>query len=205
MTVESNYMIAIATLSNWLKRLASVFQQMRRKSKTNRTMYAWFFPRFERVTGNCYEFWLVHGAVCSCYDWSKWILWFWFFDSHENRSIEFDWFNPSTLKRTSAHFIETSVINQILHSPKESNSIKLFHSWVQTVFKLISVCLRIWRSFRNFAEHPKTLKKFKRQPKLLKTDFHDVSKYWHLLFQRCLSRFCEQVHFTYTHNGNVGI
>ena len=26
MTVESNYMIAIATLSNWLKRLAPVFQ-----------------------------------------------------------------------------------------------------------------------------------------------------------------------------------
>ena len=128
-----------------------------------------------------------------------------FRQSFENRSIEFDWFNPSTLKRTSAQFIKTSVTNQILHSPKESNSIKLFHSWVQTVFKLISVCLRIWKSFRNFAEHPKTLKKFKRQPRLLKTDFHDVSKYWHLLFQRCLSRFCEQVHFTYTHNGTVGV
>ena len=125
--------------------------------------------------------------------------------SFENRSIEFDWFNPSTLKRTSARFIETSVTNQIPHSPKESNSTKLFHSWVQTVFKLISVCLRIWGSFRNFAEHPKTLKKFKRQRKLLKTDFHDVSKYWHLLFQRCLSRFCEQVHFTYTHSGTVGV
>ena len=40
MTVESNYMIAIATLSDWLKRLAPVFQPMRRKPKTNRTMYA---------------------------------------------------------------------------------------------------------------------------------------------------------------------
>ena len=53
MTVESNYVIAIATLSDWLKRVAPVFQPMRSKSKTNRTMYARFFPRFERVTGDC--------------------------------------------------------------------------------------------------------------------------------------------------------
>ena len=53
MTVESNFVIAIATLSDWLKRLAPVFQPMRRKIKTNRTMYASSFPRFERVTCNC--------------------------------------------------------------------------------------------------------------------------------------------------------
>ena len=34
MTVESNYLIAIATLSDWLKRLAPVFQPMRCKTKT---------------------------------------------------------------------------------------------------------------------------------------------------------------------------
>ena len=33
MTVESNYVIAIATLCDWLKRLAPVFQPMRRKTK----------------------------------------------------------------------------------------------------------------------------------------------------------------------------
>ena len=38
MTVESNYVIAIATLSDWLKRLAPVFQSMRSKTKTNRAM-----------------------------------------------------------------------------------------------------------------------------------------------------------------------
>ena len=48
--VESNYVIAIATLSYWL---AQVFQPMRSKSTTTRTMYAWFFPRFERVADNC--------------------------------------------------------------------------------------------------------------------------------------------------------
>ena len=37
MTVESNYVIAIATLSDWLKRLAPVFQPMRSKTKTNHT------------------------------------------------------------------------------------------------------------------------------------------------------------------------
>ena len=53
MTVESNYAIAIATLSDWLKRFAPVFQPTRIKTKTNRAMYAWFVPRFERVTGDC--------------------------------------------------------------------------------------------------------------------------------------------------------
>ena len=33
MTVESNYVIAIATLSDWLKRRAPVFQPMRIKTK----------------------------------------------------------------------------------------------------------------------------------------------------------------------------
>ena len=33
MTVESNYVIAIATLSGWLKRLAPVFQPMRIKTR----------------------------------------------------------------------------------------------------------------------------------------------------------------------------
>ena len=34
MTVESNYVIANATLSDWLKRLAPVFQPMRSKPKS---------------------------------------------------------------------------------------------------------------------------------------------------------------------------
>ena len=53
MTVESNHATVIATLSDWLKRCALVFQPMRSKTKINRTMYAGFFPRFERVTGDC--------------------------------------------------------------------------------------------------------------------------------------------------------
>ena len=53
MIVESNYVIAIAMFSDWLKRVAPVFPPMRSKTKTNRTMYASFFPRFERVTGIC--------------------------------------------------------------------------------------------------------------------------------------------------------
>ena len=40
MTVESNYVIASAALSDWLKRVAPVFQPMRSKTKTKRTMYA---------------------------------------------------------------------------------------------------------------------------------------------------------------------
>ena len=55
MTVERNYVIEIATLSDGLKRLAPVFLPVRSKTKTKRTMYTSFFPRFERVTGNFYR------------------------------------------------------------------------------------------------------------------------------------------------------
>ena len=53
MTVEINYAIAIAMLSDWLKNLAPVFQPMRNKTKNNRSFYARLFPRFEQGAGNC--------------------------------------------------------------------------------------------------------------------------------------------------------
>ena len=40
MTVESNYVIVIAMLNDWLERLAPVIQPTRSKTKTNRAMYA---------------------------------------------------------------------------------------------------------------------------------------------------------------------
>ena len=55
MTVESNYAIAVSSLSDWLN-LASVFQLTRSNTKTDRALYTRFFPRFEQVTGNCKEF-----------------------------------------------------------------------------------------------------------------------------------------------------
>ena len=53
-TVESNCAIAVATLADWLKNFAPVFQSMRSKSKTNRTLDARLFPHFVEfeVTGN---------------------------------------------------------------------------------------------------------------------------------------------------------
>ena len=50
MTVESNYAIAIPSLSDWLKNLALVFQPMKSKTKTNCTMYTRFFSRFGQIT-----------------------------------------------------------------------------------------------------------------------------------------------------------
>ena len=52
MTVESNYVIVIATLSDSLKSLAPVYQSITSKTKTIRTLYAWFFQRFEKVICN---------------------------------------------------------------------------------------------------------------------------------------------------------
>ena len=48
MTVEIDYVIAIAMLSDWLKKLVPVFRPVRGKTKTNCTMYAWFFLHFEQ-------------------------------------------------------------------------------------------------------------------------------------------------------------
>ena len=55
-TVESNHAFVIAKLSDWLKKLAPVFQPMRSKTKISRILNAQFLPRFVQVTGNCHEF-----------------------------------------------------------------------------------------------------------------------------------------------------
>ena len=44
MTVESNYVIAIATRGDWLKRLAPVFQPMRIKTKNQSRHVRVIFP-----------------------------------------------------------------------------------------------------------------------------------------------------------------
>ena len=69
MTVDSNYAIAIAKLSDWFKNFAPVYQPM--KKITNCDLHARFFPRFAQVTRNCYEFGLVYRAVCTFCDWPK--------------------------------------------------------------------------------------------------------------------------------------
>ena len=46
--------------SDWLKNLVPVFQSMRSKTKTNRTLYASFLPPFENFTVNCLNFdWFI--------------------------------------------------------------------------------------------------------------------------------------------------
>ena len=42
-----------------------IHQPIRWKTKTNRDLHARFFPRFEQVAWNCYEFGLDHYAVCA--------------------------------------------------------------------------------------------------------------------------------------------
>ena len=63
MTVESNYVIAIATLRDWLKRLAPVFQPMRIKTKTELQIIAtncdWFITLPAPIVigrSNCFGF-----------------------------------------------------------------------------------------------------------------------------------------------------
>ena len=56
MTVESSDVIAIASLSDWLKILTPVFLQMRSKTKTSRPLHARLFLRFEQVIGTFFVF-----------------------------------------------------------------------------------------------------------------------------------------------------
>ena len=44
MTVESNYVIAIATLSDWLKRLAPIFQTIEKQDQNQSHLVRVIFP-----------------------------------------------------------------------------------------------------------------------------------------------------------------
>ena len=48
--------IVIASLSDWLQNLTPVFQPMRGKSKTNRSLYAHFFSFLSKSLLNCLEY-----------------------------------------------------------------------------------------------------------------------------------------------------
>ena len=77
MTVESNYVIAIATLSGWFKP-APVFQPMTSKVKTKRTLYTRFLSRFGPVTVIARNFdWFIALFARVVIGWSNY-----FFDSH---------------------------------------------------------------------------------------------------------------------------
>ena len=49
MTVESNYWIAIVTLSDWLNNLAPVCQPMRRETKSNCDLHTPISPALSRL------------------------------------------------------------------------------------------------------------------------------------------------------------
>ena len=49
MTVDSNYMTVIATLSDWLKIIAPVFSPIGSKTKTNCNLYARFLPPLSKL------------------------------------------------------------------------------------------------------------------------------------------------------------
>ena len=60
MPVQSNYEIAIITLSDWFTNLAPGYQPMSRKTKSiNRDLLALFSPRFEQVTSDLLQIWIV--------------------------------------------------------------------------------------------------------------------------------------------------
>ena len=86
MTVVRKCMIAIPTLSDWLKNLAAVFQPMRGKTKTNRSLCVHFFSRALgklRVIATNSD-WLIalFGPVVIFWEY---FLWNWYYLLHWNR------------------------------------------------------------------------------------------------------------------------
>ena len=55
--------VCFTSHSDWLAKLAPLFQQIRSETKNNRVLLARVFPRLAPVTCICFEFWLVHCAV----------------------------------------------------------------------------------------------------------------------------------------------
>ena len=83
----------IATLYDWLKNLAPLFQPIRSKTKTNTDceLLACIFPRLAPAACICLEIWLVHWIVCLCCDWSELWLWFWFYDTQVKTTLFPSW------------------------------------------------------------------------------------------------------------------
>ena len=86
MTVENNCAIAIATLSDCLKnkkKSCACFSSYEIQNPTNLTLYARFFPGFERVTVIARNSdWFIALFAQSCCDWSDDLFWYRFFNSH---------------------------------------------------------------------------------------------------------------------------
>ena len=64
------FCFTIATLYDWLRKLAPSTQPIRCKTKTNCDLVARVFPRFLPVACICFEFSLVRCVVFVCCDWS---------------------------------------------------------------------------------------------------------------------------------------
>ena len=87
MTVECTYVIAIATLSDWLKRLAPVFQPMRTKPKPIAPCARDFsraLSELQVIARNCDWFIALFAPIVigrSNY------FWYWYFDSHLKTAV----------------------------------------------------------------------------------------------------------------------
>jgi len=58
LSVESNVLFALvllSSLSDWLKRLAPLFQPIKSKTKTTRNLLARVFPRLTLITCICFD------------------------------------------------------------------------------------------------------------------------------------------------------
>ena len=55
--------------------------QSEETSKPDRDLVTCVFPHLAPATCICLELWLVHWIICLCFDWSEYLLWFWFYDT----------------------------------------------------------------------------------------------------------------------------
>ena len=89
----------VATLCDWLKKLAPPFQPIRCKTNTNRDLVTSVFPRLAPVKCFCFEFSLVPCVAVCCR--SLWLLWFWFYDTQMKTALKKI---PLTRRRCHLHW-----------------------------------------------------------------------------------------------------
>ena len=93
---------------------SSLFTKRLRCKSSDRDLLAPVLSRLALTTCICLEFWLVHWIVRVCFDWSEWLLGFWFYDAQLETALFKRWLQQTMSIR---HITQTRKTFTILKWP----------------------------------------------------------------------------------------
>ena len=88
LSVQSNlglHRFSFTLLCDWSRKLALLFQPIRRNIKSNHGLVVRVFPRFRRFSRFYFEFSLALKCIFLPADWLLGLLWFWVYDTQSKR------------------------------------------------------------------------------------------------------------------------